>query len=58
MFVIHWKQFQFATHGNLLGGKMAMKKSDQNIKQFNNSQKWLIHVTSPYYIWTLQTANS
>ena len=52
---INEKQFQFGTHGNLLGGKTAMKESDQNIRQFNNSQKRLIHVTSPYYIWTLSS---
>ena len=53
MLVIHWKPFEFATHGNLLGGKTALKESDQNIRQFKNSQKWLIHVTSPYNIQTL-----
>ena len=47
--------FQFATHGNLLGGKTALKESDQNIKQFKNSQKRLIHVTSPYNIQTLSS---
>ena len=46
MFVIHRKPFQFATHGNLLGGKTPLKELDQNITQFKNSQKWLIHVTS------------
>ena len=30
---INEKQFQFGTHGNLLGGKTAMKESDQNIRQ-------------------------
>ena len=33
------KPFEFATHGNLLGGKTALKESDQNIRQFKNSQK-------------------
>ena len=27
MLMIHWKPFQFATHGNLLGGKTALKES-------------------------------
>ena len=54
MLVIHWKPFQFTTHGNLLGGKTALKESDQNIRQFKNSQKRLTHVTSPYNIKTYQ----
>ena len=33
--------------------KTALKESDQNIRQFKSSQKWLIHVTSPYNIQTL-----
>ena len=47
MLVIRWKPFQFATHSNILGGKTPLKESDQNIRRFKNSQKWLIHVTSP-----------
>ena len=39
MLVKHWKPFQFATLSNLLGGKMAMKESDQNIRQSKNSQQ-------------------
>ena len=35
--------------------KTALKESDQNIRQFKNSQKWLIHVTSPYNIQTLSS---
>ena len=53
--MIQWKLFQFAIHGNLLGGMTALKESDQNIRQFKNSQKWLIHVTSPYNIQTLSS---
>ena len=33
------KPFQFVAHGNLLGGKTPLKESDQNIRQFKNSQK-------------------
>ena len=55
MLVIHWKPFEFATHGNLLGDKTALKESDQNIRQFKNSQKWLIHVTSPHNVQTLSS---
>ena len=43
------------THGNLLGGKTALKEPDQNIRQFKKSQKLLIHVTSPYNIQTLSS---
>ena len=37
--MIHLKPFQFAIHGNLLGGMTALKELDQNIRQFKNSQK-------------------
>ena len=49
------KTIWVCTHGNLLDGKTALKESDQNIRQFKNSQKWLIHVTSPYNIQTLSS---
>ena len=39
MLVINRKPFQFVTHSNLLGGKTALKESDQNTRQFKNSQK-------------------
>ena len=39
MLMIHRKPFQFATNGNLLSGKTALKESDQNIRQFKTSQK-------------------
>ena len=55
MLMIHRKPFQFATNGHLLSGKTALKESDQNIRQFKTSQKWLIHVTSPYNIQTLSS---
>ena len=38
MVVIHWKPFQFTTHGNLFGGKRALREADKNIRQFKNSQ--------------------
>ena len=46
------------THGNLLGGKTPLKESDQNIRQFKNSQKWLIHVTSPNTIQQIDNVNT
>ena len=55
MLVIHWKPFQIATHGHLLG---ALKESYQNIRQFKKSQKWLIHVTSPYNIQQTDNDNT
>ena len=58
MLVIHWKPFQFSTHGNLLGGKTPLKELDQNIRQFKNSQKWLIHVTSPNTIQQTDNVNT
>ena len=35
-----------------------MKESDQNIKQFKNSQKWLTHVTSPNTIQQTDNDNT
>ena len=58
MLMIHWKLFQLTIHGNLLGGKTALKESDQNIRQFKNSQKWLIHVTSPNTIQQTDNDNT
>ena len=46
------------THGDLLGGKTPLKESDQNIRQFKNSQKWLIHVTSPNTIQQTDNVNT
>ena len=37
--VTNRKPFEFATHGNLSGGKTTLKESHQNIRQFKNSQK-------------------
>ena len=58
MLVIHWKPFQFTTHDNLLGGKTPLEESDQNIRQFKSSQKWLIHVTSPNTIQQSDNVNT